>query len=53
MALLKHIGKEDGHGHIRVKEVWQIRIKQIKDYHLSMGEEVSEVELNDIINKKK
>jgi hypothetical protein len=27
--------------------------KEIVDYHLSMGEEVSEVELNDIINKKK
>jgi hypothetical protein len=27
--------------------------KEIVDYHLSMGEEISEVELNDIVNKKK
>jgi hypothetical protein len=26
--------------------------KEIVDYHLSMGEEISEVELNDIVNKK-
>jgi hypothetical protein len=29
MALLKHIGKVDEHGHIKVKEVWQIQIKKI------------------------
>jgi hypothetical protein len=27
--------------------------KEIVDYHLSMGEEISEVELNDIVKKKK
>ena len=29
MALLKHIGKEDEQGHIRVKEIWQMKIKKI------------------------
>jgi hypothetical protein len=29
MALLKHIGKPDKNGYIKVEEVWQIRIKKI------------------------
>jgi hypothetical protein len=29
MALLKHIGKEDENGYIKVEEVWQIRIKKV------------------------
>ena len=53
MAILKIIGKEDVNGHRRVKEIFQIQIRKIKDYHLSMGEEINEVELNDIIKKKK
>jgi len=27
--------------------------QKIRDYHLSMGQEISEVELNDIVKKKK
>jgi hypothetical protein len=29
MALIKYIGKEDENGYVRVKEVWQIRIKKV------------------------
>jgi hypothetical protein len=29
MALLKHIGKEDENGYIKVKEIFQIQIKKI------------------------
>jgi hypothetical protein len=29
MALLKHMGKPDENGYIKVKEVWQIRIKKV------------------------
>lgn len=53
MALLRYIGKEDENGYIKLKEVWQIQIKKITDYHLSMGQEISEVELNDITHNKK